>query len=225
MGTRSKKLPPTNSSRSPKIDSSRTVSGRSKTIPRIPGCTFRNSASREPLPPPTSTIVSSPRHAIAFSRSIRASDPWPIARSKRARSSGCWASHDQKSVPYILGKAGSPLASSSATVRSHTPPNRTANSPQPLPARSSSEASVLPNTPGACSMKTPSLASARSTRRSASASALLSRARSATGWGPPERASGTPSSAAIARLRVASAPRTRFQSRSSAPTSLIRARL
>jgi hypothetical protein len=112
-GTRSKKLPSTNSSFGPKALSSRSVSGRSNTIPRSPGRRPRSSTRSVPLPPPTSTTVSPSLQSSSASRSALRSLPPAIARSNTARSSGCALSHDQKSVPNASGNVVAPVRTAS----------------------------------------------------------------------------------------------------------------
>ena len=200
--------------RSPSPASSRSVSGRSRTIPRSSGRLWINSTSRAPLPPPTSTTTSPSRHSRAASCSEARSRSPAIAASKVARSAGCSASHSQKPVPNRPGNGASDVDASRSVVASKkTPPKRFANSLQPGPRRSR-EGSVCSNTPGSVSRKTPSLASAR--RRRCSVSGLPPS--SETGRGPSARASGTPASTTAASAFVISAPRRKSQS------SLIRGR-
>jgi hypothetical protein len=175
-----------------------------------------------PLPPPTSTTVSSPRQSSAASRSTALSLLPAIARSKAARSCGCSASHGQKPVPKVPVKVSAAVVGCRSPIaRWNTPPKRWANSRQPC-GRSSSDAAELPNTPGAVSSKTPSLASARRMRCSVSGCAPSSVASSVTGRGPSASASATPRSATMPSARDVVAPRRMSHSRSCALTRVRR---
>ena len=106
--------------------------------------------------------------------------------------------------------------------RSQTPPKKCANSrPAGVVAASCSETSVLRKTPGSSSAKTPSLASARSSRWSVSGSAPFSFGK----LGDRARAAGELLGDAEvgddAERRVTSAPRSESQSRASGARSLI----
>ena len=124
-GTDSKKLPAANLQRSPW---SRTVSGRSMTIPRM--ADSGSAATR-----------CHRRHRRRAhhdaTRRFQAARGYPAIlapspRSKAARSSGCAASQSQNSLPCTRRNDGSPLASSAATPCSQAPPKKCAKHPSRL---------------------------------------------------------------------------------------------
>ena len=192
--------------------SSRTVSGRSKTMPRRPGCRSSSASSSEPLPPPTSTTVSSPRQPTESRRSTRLAVPCSIARSKRGPLVG------------LLGEPRPEVGAVQSRERRLAGGVERADRPEPDAAEESARSRAQPSSSRSfggrrvrgrrrarSSAKTPSLASARRKRWSVSGVGAGLPASSATGRGPSASASAMPRSATIASARVASAPWSRSQ--------------
>ena len=181
----------------PSAASSRTVSGRSRTIRAEPGrpggarraarrfLRRRRRPSRRP-PLQRGELL----HTLAR--------PGCIARSKEARSSGCSASHGQKPVPKVSRESHrSRRVARPDPRRPGRKLRQTARKRRSNRRQQQLGAGVQGEDPGSSSAKTPSLASARSRRWRTSASALASRANSATGLGPSASVSGTRRSATI----------------------------